>query len=81
MNSAWSAMIEKVEKNAWMFELAPAIAPTMMVIVPSVKAPGHRAVDHEAVRAVVTQRAQHGQQRAEEQLLLRQAQILFVQRV
>ena len=39
MNIAWSAIMEKVEKNAWIFVLAPAIAPTNRVIVPRVSVP------------------------------------------
>ena len=72
-------MMEKVEKNAWMFVLAPAIAPTKMVMVPKRQRAGDGAINHECICAVVAERAEHRQQRAKEQLLLREAKILLVQ--
>jgi hypothetical protein len=39
MNIAWSAITEKVEKKAWMFVLAPAMAPAKRVMVPRVRVP------------------------------------------
>ena len=37
--SAWSAMLEKVEKIIWMLLLAPAIAPARNVSVPTLSLP------------------------------------------
>ena len=39
MNKAWSAMLENVEKTAWIFVLVPAIAPARKVRVPKLRPP------------------------------------------